>query len=1294
MKKLIFFFVVLAFMSVGASNVKFYNVNKMYGISMREANSVCEDQNGFIWGASKMGIVRLSGDDNYKIYQLPLETVNILSVDLVYTDAVFLAYTNNGQIFSYNPIADRFELLVNIGKVLNNSHMTVSDILVDNDSGALWITSSFGLYKYHKDKLELVSFAYENVFNEEWFSDREIVIAKSDGLYLFNINSLKSELLHPYNDFELEISRLFFDEHNNKLWIGTLSSGLYFYDFQDSLFQKMNMCSLPAQPVLDIESLSDSIMLIGIDGQGLWEVNTNTNDVANVYKEDIDNSFSLRGNGVYDIFLDSRERVWVATYSGGLSWFNLSSSSVVNHIKHVTNKKNSLVNNDVNCIIEDSKGKMWIGTNNGISCWDKTNDEWKHYYANNKEQAQVFLTLCEDDKGRIWAGTYSSGVYIIDGETGKQLEHYSESEVNTPFNNDFVFDIYKDSRGDLWIGGINREVIRYSSKNENYREYTVQPLYVFEQFSENEMLFGCTYGLSLSNNKTGEAKNILLGCLVMDLYVDDSIVWIATGGDGLLRFNPETGIVEEFTTSNGLPSNYVSSLTFSNGFLWLGTENGLCRFNPRTKRANTFSTFNALSKSSFNRNAGIKLKDGNLAWGTNNGVVIFDPSKIHESQSNGKIFLQNISISGRTIRQHKGFKLNKPLNKFNQIELKHHHNTIAFDFLPLGDVSEAKFSWKMESIDKDWTQPAKQHLVSYINLPSGENILRIRMYNSSISRIIDERVFKIVVTPPFWATPWFLVIVFIIISTIIYYVFWNYINVLKQRHSEEKARFFTNTAHDLRTSLTLIKAPIEELSNETNISPRGRNNIQIASEQALRLSSVISQLMDFQKIDIGKGQLSLSMTNIVAFVKNRVQMYESLAAGKGVTIKFNSAESECYTAIDKAMMEKVVDNLISNAVKYSCPDTEILISLTTSDESWSLEVRDYGIGISKKARHHLFNEFYRAENAVNSKIVGSGIGLVLVKSYVKAHGGEVSVSGRENEETVFWISVPVKHIESGTISLQSEQVKNDIAGNKKPVQAEINEDIAANQSKEYRLLIVEDNDELLYFMKSALTTDFEIDTAGDGDAAWQMIQKQLPDLVVSDVMMPNKDGFELCEQIKSTFETSHIPVVLLTALSGKTEKLQGLGLGADDYLTKPFDMELLRQKIKTIIKNRQSVREKALRIVKGTDNERIFSNELNDQFIKKMLDVVKENIAKSSFSKNEFASAMNVSSSLLYKKVKSLTSQSPTDFIKTVRLNHALELLHMREYSVTEVSEKCGFSSVGYFSTVFKKHFGKKPTEV
>ena len=516
----------------------------------------------------------------------------------------------------------------------------------------------------------------------------------------------------------------------------------------------------------------------------------------------------------------------------------------------------------------------------------------------------------------------------------------------------------------------------------------------------------------------------------------------------------------------------------------------------------------------------------------------------------------------------------------------------------------------------------------------------------------------------------------------------DYLIRIRQRHTEEKVRFFTNTAHDIRTSLTLIQAPIEELNKERNITDFGRHYLHLAMEQIRSLSKVATQLLDFQKIDIGKEKISFAMVDIVRLVAYRKLMFESFAKSKNIELIFESNQAVYKTAVDESMMEKVVDNLISNAVKYSNSESQVYISLNCRKKEWALEVTDRGIGISKKAQRRLFREFYRSENAINSKILGSGIGLMLVKNYVEMHGGQVSFASQENEGSTFRIIIPYKEVERSDAT-HAKPEKIPATGVKPPVQTKIEA-----PQREMHILIVEDNDDLRNFMQYSLGEEFDVSTADDGVKAWEMIRKSIPDLVVSDVMMPNMDGFELCRLIKSTYETSHIPVILLTALSEKSEQLHGLGLGADDYLTKPFDMTILRQRIRTMMMNREAIRKKAMKLLKINNNEPLLTNELNDAFVKKAVEVVRTHISNTDFGKDEFASALNVSSSLLYKKIKAFTDQSPVDFIKTIRLNHALELLQTHKYSITEISELCGFVSVGYFSTVFKKHFGKSPNEI
>ncbi|HLP05716.1 MAG TPA: two-component regulator propeller domain-containing protein [Paludibacter sp.] len=1268
--------------------MKFYSINSLYGISLRETSSLCSDKDGFIWGSSKTGIIRLTNDD-YRLYQLPCKTTDYNTTKLIYHKTGLIAYTNNGQLFRYNRIYDRFDFIADLRKSANL--LSINNLLVDK-KGAFWISTTVGLYKFHNGVLTLESQDNSSVHYSAWFSDHQLIVAGTSGLWLWDTNyPYKNTPIIRENLSAFQISKLYYDQAKRKLWIGTLSNGFFALNFRDKILLRIN--SLPQQPILAIEANSDSTLLVGIDGQGVWEMNKETEKINNIYKEDADDALSLRGDGVYDIFCDQNNRVWVGTYSGGISFFN-QSSPLIKQITHRVNNANSLGNNYINKIIEDTNGNIWFATNNGISRWDVRNDSWTTYYRNKKEQAQVFISLSEDNKGRIWAGTYSSGIYVIDGKSGREVSHFFQNDHISALSTNFVLDLFKDSQGNMWIGGVPNDVVAYMANENRFRPFAGRPINSFVELNQKQMLLVCTYGLYVLNKQTGEEKALIEGCWANDAALVDGNVWVCTRGEGLVSINLRTKKTERYTTKSGLPSNYINSVIKIGENLWLGTENGLCKFNTKSKTVLTYASLLSVSKVSFNLCSHCKLKNGNIIWGTNNGAVLFNPNDVKDSKTTGNIFFQDLTISGQSIRD--GFMdLKTPLDSLEGITLGYEQNTINLELLPIGiSSSDSKFSWKMEGLDKEWSQPSSQRIITYTNLPSGKLVLKIRLYDSSMSHVVSERTFSIHIIPPFWESWWFLLLMFVTIASIVYLSLKYYINHLKQLHTEEKVRFFTNTAHDIRTSLTLINAPIEELRKETKLSDIGKYYLNLATQQAKRLSTVVTQLMDFQKADIGKEQMSLRMVDVVKVVSLQKNMFDSFASSKNIEIVFNSNEPSYFTAIDEIMMEKVVGNLISNAIKYSYNNTQIYINLQCKPESWMLEVTDQGIGISRHAQQQLFNEFYRGDNAINSKVIGSGIGLLLVKRYVEMHEGKISCESQEEAGACFRVTIPYKKQSAELDVIEANFGKPGVSNTNEIASSDPTVPANNSKPKDIRILIVEDNDDLRNFMMLTLSNEFEIVIAEDGAKGWETIQKEMPDLVVSDVMMPFMDGFRLCELMKSTYETSHIPLILLTALSEKTEQLHGLGLGADDYLTKPFDMTLLVQRIKSVIRNRILIREKALKLIKENNNEPILSNENNDKFVKKALEVVRKNIADTGFGKDEFASAMNVSSSLLYKKIKSLTDQSPVDFIKTIRLNHALELLQSKKHSVTEISEMCGFASIGYFSTVFRKFYGKSPSEL
>ncbi|MFT4168899.1 MAG: response regulator [Dysgonomonas sp.] len=1285
----IFFIHFFSFVNLLASDTRFYNIGDKFGVSLREVFSICKDKNDFIWGSSKTGVIRISGND-FRKYHLPFLSSNNYYTRLAYHNSLLIAYTDNGEFFVYDNVYDNFKPLFDLRSIKKKQYIDINKVIVNQDN-TLWVSATDGLSLFREGELE-PAIPNKKMQCVERYDENHLLVASTESISIWNKNTRKPDCTYQYKiNNEYEVSSFMYDSSTNLIWVGTISNGLLCLKKENNTLIQVPIINLPQQPILVIQKNHVSgNLFVGIDGKGMYEISKDGDRILNTYTEDVDNPYSLIGNGVYDILIDNPERIWVATYTGGLSYMELNQSSVT-QLTHQVNKSNSLVSNYVNKVIEDENGNVWFATNTGISRWNRHENRWDTYLSDKNNQANVFLALCEDDEGYIWAGTYSSGVYKLDSKSGKIIDHYFHTDKKNGISGRFISDIFKDSAGNMWMGG-TRNVICFLKEKKQFRIYNQQPVYVFDEISSTKLLLGCTYGLLSLDKSTGKSEILVNNVLVQDLVVIENDVWIATSGSGLIRYNILNRTIEKYTTESGLLSNYINSIIREEDNFWLGTENGLCCLNIKNKKVYTHSDLQHLSTVSFNANSGWKLNDGTFIWGTDKGAIMFDPNLLGQKESKTKIFYQDIIVSGSSIKRNDNFLNGIPVNKLEKLVLDYKQNNFIVELLSTGITNtDIRFSWKLEGVDLAWAQSVDNKFITYTNLPSGTYDLKIRMYDSTFSRIIDERTITIQLTPPFWETWWFRIITAIVVISLLSYAFRSYLNNLKQKHAKDKIHFFTNIAHDIRTSLTLICAPIDRLKNAGELTDKSRFYVNLAANQSDRLSSIATQLLDFEKTDIGKGQLFKAAINIVQLISNRSEIFSTAAEKRRIRLEFHSNLEVYITAIDELKIEKVVDNLISNAIKYSHEEGFVQINLNCEKKQWSLEIKDNGLGISKNAQQKLFKEFYREDNSANSRIVGSGIGLLLVKNYVTMHGGQITFSSIENVGSTFKIVIPYLETKAvSTILPTTLQESTEVSVNTNVYLTK-----ESSKDKFTHILIAEDNKDLLEFLSLSLGEHYKITKAKDGEEAWKLIQKEPLDLIVSDLLMPNMDGLELCRKLKSTFETSHIPIILLTSLSQKTKQLEGLALGADDYITKPFDISLLLQRIKSIIKNREIIREKAFKLMNQTQqDEPVYANELNDQFVKKALELVQQNITNSEFGKNEFASNMHVSPSLLYQKLKLLTGQSPIDFIRTIRFNQAMELLQTHKYSIAEVSEMCGFSSASYFSKAFKKYFGKLPVEV
>lgn len=601
----------------------------------------------------------------------------------------------------------------------------------------------------------------------------------------------------------------------------------------------------------------------------------------------------------------------------------------------------------------------------------------------------------------------------------------------------------------------------------------------------------------------------------------------------------------------------------------------------------------------------------------------------------------------------------------------------------------------LEGFDESWFTIDEGNTISYTNISPGNYTFRLKAINRDTKELIDERSIDINIKPPFWKSGWAYLIYFILFLAVLKLVLQYIKSMMEKRYSKEKIQFFTNMAHDIRTPVTLIKAPLNDLLENENLSEKGITALDIAARNAEKLSLLVTQLMDFQKADMASLRLIVSKHELKNYILEKKVLYKVEAERKNINLTAEISFDSLHVWFDREKMDKIINNLLSNAIKYTNSEGSIRIKVSQDEKNWHLSITDTGIGIPVSEQKYLFKRFFRAHNAINSKETGSGIGLLLTKELVKLHEGTIDFSSKENVGTEFKLT-----FKKGKDFFQEKETL-------KAYMIEENEDIAAtdiapDNEKEpevnderikAKILIVEDNDDMRLYLKNNLSEQYTIAEASDGQEALENIEIINPDLVISDNLMPRMNGIDFCMKLKNSMETSHIPVILLTALSDKEDVLKGLDCGADDYIIKPFDITILKAKIRNILQNRETLK-KLFAVSEGAEATLEYTNPLDKEFIEKAVRLIEENLDEPSFSTNELSAGMSMSRSSFFNKLKALTGQGPNDFIRTIRLNKAKELLLTKQYNVFETSIMTGFSDAKYFSTAFKKQFGISPSKI
>ncbi|MFV0469809.1 MAG: response regulator [Dysgonomonas sp.] len=1295
--KISLFLIIMFFVSssfICAQQIRHLGVDD--GINGRHTFNIVQDKKGFVWISTRFGVDRYDGLNikNYSINILRGGTTPIrLTQTLLDRNSDLWVYTDRGSILKYDESRDEFVNFYDAGGYLKS-------VFFDS-SNNIWLASKSSLIELKKDKKKATYFNIQGLDNKsiktvKEFDDDNMLIVTSQDVSLFNTKTHKFKYLIDTSILKEKSTTLetcYYDAKQKKLWVGTVDKGLLVYDMQTSAMEQVIEPGLYFHPILTIHEYGNDLLLIGTEGVGMYVIDKKTKRTKTIYNQWAEPNRRINGDAVYGIYTEKENnRIWLTTFSNGINIINFTESGFQT-LKHEVNNSNTLCHDVVCDILEDSDHNIWFATENGISLWNKKTNVW-HKFLDSKN----IITLMEDSRGMIWASVYSSGVFVLDKQGNIRKQYVQQSNTENSIGTNFIYTIAEDSEGNIWTGGKKGIVTKLDVKTDLFTKVQVSQANYILPLKSGGVLISSESGIYKisADAKTKESSPInkkLKSFYVSDMYMEsDSILWLATYGAGINRCNIKTGTVRQFAQPEGIRSNIIYALLFENNNLWFSTENGLGKLNLKSEDIEMYSTADGISGNIFRQLSRAKASDGTMYFGSYEGVTYFNPTNIRSYPPQGKIVFQGFSLFNQIIKPgDKDSPLKTSLENTKEMKLSYKQNSFSIDFsaIDMANRQNRKYMWKLDGLDQNWVKPTAEHIANYTNLEPKDYVFRVRYLDGS-NKIIDEREIKITVNPPFWNTAWARILETLILAIIGYAVFLYVRTRIRKKQSEEKIKFFINTAHDIRTPLTLINSPLFQLKEEIgSSSPKTEYLFGLVTDNLNKLNKMFSQLLDFQKAYEKKEQLILRKMNISEYLVNKAEYWRLGSQKKIINIELQLPEKDVYEWIDVEKMDRILDNLVSNAIKYTKNEGgSILVRLISEPNYWKISVIDDGIGIPKKDRDALFKRFYRAGNAVNSQESGSGLGLMLVKQYVTLHKGNIGMNSTENKGSEFYIQF--KHGKDS----YSDDVKLD--KNNFPI---IDKDSFMDQEQndmdklKLKVLVVEDNDDLRTYLKLSLSHYYQISTAPNGLDAWQNIQKINPDIVVSDLQMPEMTGFDLCEKIKTTFETSHIPVILLTVVNDQQNITKGFNLGVDDYIEKPFDLNYLRTKIDNIIQNRKILRLKFLGIDKSSDANNEIENKLNNEFISLATKIIEDNITNTSFSISDFSKEMGLSRTLLYTKFNAITGYTPNDYIKIVRMNQAIQYFNEKKYSINEVALMVGFDEAAYFSTCFKKIYGKSPKQ-
>ncbi len=1199
-------------------------------------------------------------------------------------------------------------------------------------------TSNASIIEYDKQSGSFQSYSADNNYSAftglaKLNNSTLLITTKSSGVLNYLPETKTFEKPEWANDPKLNGNINFIIDKNDGVWLYNHTGIVWHYNPLYESVRKMELIPQSIIKVIDFERYviyADSSGLIWITtyGNGLFSYNPKTDELCN-YRY-IDNQNSPASDYLLSITEDKHGNIWIGSEYAGIIKVVKSNQNV----KIVKPEANSSVgkNNNIRSLFIDNKLNYWVGTKAGNLYVYSPTFESKRCIQQNMNP----YTLIKGEANEVWVGTKGNGLYIINQNSFEQEAHFSHNSSEKSISNNTIFSLLKDTKGRMWIGTFGGGINLAENNNGNiefkhffsncgtksYIRHMLQDSFghIWAATSEGIIRFNPDELINDSNAFVSYKMNIndknSINCNDIKTIFEDSKnnIWIGTAGGGISQYIPKNNKAKAhfkpYTSANGLAGDFVSGiLEDKHNNLWISTESGITKLNTSDYSSTGYHFSEKNFGNHFNENTNVRDVNGNMIWGSLDGLLIFEPESFSPNNDTTSVTLTSFSIHGQTIKANKvGSPLQRSISYTNEIELNYKQNTFSIEFtsLNLQAPLKNKYAYKLENYDTDWSTPGISNVATYKNLSHGTYIFKVCSINNSDVLNEDYTQLRITIEPPLWLSWWAYIIYFLLFILILgicihlvrkFNILNNNIKVEKQL-TEHKIRFFTNISHEFRTPLTLIRGTIENLHELENTSDEIKKQINILGRNSSTLSRLIDQLLEFRKLENNTLSLDLEEIDMVSFCKDIHSSFQEVANQKNIEYSFICGIDSYNMFIDQNKVDKILYNILSNAFKFTPKGgcIEFILQFDIEKNSCLIKIKDNGVGVSKEKQHLLFSRFMQ----INFSATGTGVGLSLVKDFVDVHLGKIWYNSNQQQGSIFNVELPtnVEIYENANFigSSKKDVILNDTfskviypsfkVDNNEPLP------IANNDSLKQDVLIIDDNEDIRNFLNDELSKYFNTTLAEDGKSGLSKAIELNPYLIICDVMMPEMDGFEVTKQLKNNFNTCHIPVILLTAHSSIEHQLEGIQSGADAYIMKPFSLKYLVTRIFKLIEQREHLKKKFSNDF-ILDGDLITSTEKDKHFINLINQILEKNISDSQFSVEKFAELARLKRTVFYNKVKGITDLSPNDLIKQKRMQTASELLLKSNDSISEIAYKVGFDDPFYFSKCFKLQYNCSPSK-